>query len=144
MNLSVVKKEPKKENEGKFTGVTTEGPSCRMCSGTHFFWKCKKYKNLTGIKRWEFVKELNICFNCFQDGHKSPSYPSSNTCFRSDCGKKHHTSLHDYYTERGESRKASKRNKQKPDPKKDSGKEKADTNVETVAAVKEDEMAHFE
>ena len=80
-----------------------------MCNASHCFWRCGKYKELTEVKKLEFVKALRICFNCFQAGHTTPSCPFSNTCLKYDCRKKHHTSLHAYFTGRGESRKPGNR-----------------------------------
>ena len=55
----------------------------------------------------------------------TPSCPFSNTCLKFDCGKKHHTSLHEYFTERGEPRKPGNRRQ----------RQKADTKI-VVAAMK--------
>ena len=69
---------------------------------------------------------------------------SDNKCLKPECGKKHHTSLHSYYTEGGESsRKPSKGGKDntKPESQKDSKKKKKteEPEVEVVAAVTEEE-----
>ena len=109
----------KKENPESFTGAVEESksPSCQLCSDSHSFWKCSKYKELSATKKWEFVKNLRRCFNCLGHGHMTQACTSKNTCFKSECKQKHRTSLYDYFTARGESRKAAK-DKKKTDPKK--------------------------
>ena len=110
----------KKDDSNNFTGAleeTSSTPSCQLCNEAHSFWKCNKYKEMSAAKKWEFVKNLRRCFNCLGHGHQTQSCTSQNTCFKSGCKQKHHTSLHDYFTGRGGSRKA-ENNKRKNDQKK--------------------------
>ena len=59
----------------------------------------------------ELVRKLKICFNCLSEGHAISECPSKRTCFQSGCGKKHHTTLHEYYLERAELNKAKRKKK---------------------------------
>ena len=81
--------------------LVKEDKSCQLCKEKHQFWKCLKYKELSPQKRFEFVKGTKKCFNCFKDGHSTRKCLSKNTCFKSDCNERHHTTLHDYFIERG-------------------------------------------
>ena len=54
----------------------------------------------------DLVKKMKKCFNCFQDGHMTRKCTSRNTCFQSGCNERHHTTLHDYFLERGRLAKA--------------------------------------
>ena len=99
-------KDRKKGDGDKFTGNIRQDSKCQLCSEAHPFWRCPKYKNMKVQKRWEYVKKEGRCFNCFQKGHKNPQCTSQNTCFETGCNEKHHTSLHQYFIERGGKRKA--------------------------------------
>jgi hypothetical protein len=100
------KEDRKKGDERKFTGNVRDDPKCQLCSEAHNFWKCPKYKGMNADKRWEHVKRSGRCSNCLQKGHKHPKCTSRNTCFESGCNEKHHTSLHQFFTEKGGTRKA--------------------------------------
>ena len=86
--------------------------SCSLCKEKHRFFKCEKYKKLTPIKKFEFVKGKKLCFNCLKDDHFTGKCTSRNTCFERGCNEKHHTTLHDHFTER-------KRQKTEKDEKED-------------------------
>ncbi len=95
------KKKP--ETSEKFTGEflkSSELSNCRICEESHSFWKCKKFLDLKPNQRMDSVRKFQVCFNCFADGHKSDSCSSKNSCFESGCNKKHHTTLHGYFTKR--------------------------------------------
>ncbi|GFY33407.1 integrase catalytic domain-containing protein [Trichonephila clavipes] len=64
---------------------------CSYCQSNHNLNKCDAFQNLT-VKRVNFVKSNNICFNCLTRFHKS-ACKSTNKCCRK-CGKSHHTLLH--------------------------------------------------
>ena len=117
MKEVVSAEEPKKKGLHDTSLINTltknTGQECQSCGGTHTFWKCQKYKALEAPKRWEFVKELNLCMNCFKAGHKRDGCTSENVCLREGCGKKHHASLHVYFEKQEEVRKARKQKQQK-------------------------------
>ena len=81
---------------------------CAKCSQQHPFWKCKDYKSMKPSQKFDLVKKLELCANCFKQGHKRDECTSENTCFKKECGQKHHTSLHDYFLKREEARKAAR------------------------------------
>ena len=137
-------------------GATVQ--ECQACEGQHALWKCNKYKALTSSKKWEFVKGLQLCMNCFKQGHRRDSCSSKNVCLKEGCGKKHHASLHDFFVERDESFKAAKakkkaeKEKEKENPEVDGGDanegaenggavmlcsgDQDDSEVQTVNAIK--------
>ena len=62
--------------------------------------KCEDFKKLPQSERWQLVKSLHWCYNCFKafkSGHASSSCSSHFTCRASGCSQKHHTILHDYF-----------------------------------------------
>ena len=101
----------KKGHEESHLGLSLEEGICSMCKGNHPFYKCMKYKALKPTERMELVRKLKICFNCLSEGHAISECPSKRTCFQSGCGKKHHTTLHEYYLERAELNKAKRKKK---------------------------------
>ena len=107
------------------------GEKCLLCKGKHTFNKCKEYKDKKPTKRMEFVKSIDLCFNCFLPGHKQTSCTSTNTCLINKCGKKHHSSLHGYFLEREESQKAAKEKKNKEE----AAKSANDTNTINMCSV---------
>ena len=77
-----------------------EVPQCPLCKGKHSFWKCQKYKRLEPVKKFEYVKSLRLCFNCFSDAHMSSKCTLRGACQECREGeKKHHPSLHKYFLE---------------------------------------------
>ena len=113
-----IQDEPKKkgiDNNSTHIALTSSmgesGEKCQICAEKHPFNKCKEYKAKKPIKKVELVKSIDLCFNCFKSGHKHVNCTSDNTCFVKGCGKKHHTSLHDYFLEKEKSLKAAKEKK---------------------------------
>ena len=84
---------------------------CRVCKGNHAFWKCNEYKGFDASKKFELVKGLDLCMNCFKPGHKKDGCTSENKCLKEGCGKKHHASLHAFFVKRDEMRKAARAKK---------------------------------
>ena len=67
---------------------------CPICKEGHKFYKFQKYKELTSI-------EANkLCCSCFEKFHFASKCKSRNTCFKEDCSKKHHATLHGYFVQR--------------------------------------------
>ena len=48
------------------------------------------------------VCKSNVCFNCLGGDHKKSDCSSKNSCFHSGCTKKHHTTLHEFFTDKDE------------------------------------------
>ena len=58
------------QGEKKLTyTVIKKDKKCQLCDDHHQFWKCSKYTEFSPQKKFEFVKSLKKCFNCFKDGH---------------------------------------------------------------------------
>ena len=69
------------------------------------------------------VLKFQVCFNCLNNSHKIPDCASKNTCFQDGCGKKHHTTLHDFFLERAKIRKEKRLKKKKKDQPQDAQEE---------------------
>ncbi|XP_058789801.1 uncharacterized protein LOC131663419 [Phymastichus coffea] len=67
---------------------------CPKCQGSHQLFKCDSFKSLEVQSRWDFAIMNKLCFNCLWT-HK---LPCSSTKTYKECGKRHHTLLHNTNT----------------------------------------------
>ena len=100
------KKQEYRKHERKSIVATTniQKISCNLCKEKHRFFKCQQYKDFTPKRKFEFVKGKELCFNCLKDDHFTGKCSSKNTCFQRGCNERHHTTLHDYFMERKQTR----------------------------------------
>ena len=61
---------------------------------TSFDHSCPQYLDSSIQDRIHHVQSLHLCFNCLGQSHLKKNCPSSNRCFKPNCGALHHTSLH--------------------------------------------------
>ncbi len=95
-----------KPKEEKFNAkVNMFDLKCQLCQESHGIWKCPRYLELNPFRRMEKARRYKLCFNCFNEGHAIEACESRKTCFTSGCNEKHHTTLHEYFMERGRIRK---------------------------------------
>ncbi len=66
--------------------------SCKHCEGAHQLYQCTLLKEMTPDKRCAVVKSLNLCLNCFREGHFYKECRSESRCRK--CNKLHNTFLH--------------------------------------------------
>jgi len=66
--------------------------SCTLCENSHYLGNCSKFRAMDVSKRFEFVKQKQLCYNCLQANHNIKKCPSKKSC--STCGKRHHTQIH--------------------------------------------------
>ncbi len=65
---------------------------CRNCKkGQHLLIECADFSSKSPHQRYNVIKKLGICLNCFGDGHSNAECRWS-VC--KECGQKHHTLLH--------------------------------------------------
>ncbi|GFU34850.1 hypothetical protein NPIL_307931, partial [Nephila pilipes] len=64
---------------------------CLLCKNVHALYKCESFLNLTPEKRYAFVRNNNLCLDCFSL-HKVAYYRYKLTCII--CKSKHHLLLH--------------------------------------------------
>ena len=67
--------------------------SCKMCGKTHDLDVCKEYLKKTLQERREFLKDKDLCFACYQAGHRSNGCARRKTC--KTCSRRHPTGFHD-------------------------------------------------
>lgn len=65
---------------------------CHYCRGKHFLINCESFRNTLSSQRLEFVKEKDLCINCYDASHRVGNCPHDPRCVR--CSQKHHTKLH--------------------------------------------------
>ena len=67
---------------------------CVMCQQTHDIQSCDKFAALTVDDRAALAGRYGLCFNCLARGHVSATCPSDVRCEAENCGKRHHSLLH--------------------------------------------------
>ena len=72
--------------------------TCLYCGvkgvGGHMMMDCPTVKDPK--ERMNIIRKLSRCTSCLSKNHRFFECPSQKTCF---CQKKHHTSLHDWFTQ---------------------------------------------
>ena len=127
--------EPKKkspEDPSHINSLSNKPPAaktCDACGKEHPLWKCKDYKAAEPEKRWEIAKTAELCMNCFSKGHKRDKCPSNNKCLIAECGKKHHSSLHKFFTQRDEALKAERERRRREAEQRDEQPERVNNDV---------------
>ena len=56
---------------------------------------CDKFRSKSVDERKEFVKKKSLCWNCMWKWHVAKGCISKYSCRKEDCGKRHHTLLHE-------------------------------------------------
>ena len=88
-NYNVFKTSEKYENKDKIF-------MCWLCSGNHKVSVCPEITVLSHAEKIKLVKDKNLCFNCLSNTHLINNCISKFSCRVSNCGKRHHTILHQY------------------------------------------------
>ena len=70
--------------------------SCPSNENCQFLYKCTHFQSLPPCIRRDHIRKLKMCFNCFE-GHHVDKCTSKNVYRNNNCGKKHHTLLHDSF-----------------------------------------------
>ncbi|XP_031334025.1 uncharacterized protein LOC116164038 [Photinus pyralis] len=69
----------------------TIASSCYYCKENHYLYQCPNFLKLTIQNRWNEVKRLKLCVNCFRGNHYNNECKSA-SCKK--CDRKHNTLLH--------------------------------------------------
>lgn len=69
-----------------------EDSKCPLCCDKHRLMFCQEFNKMNITKRYQFVKEKNLCFNCLSNSHQSMNCTSKSRC--KTCQKAHHSMLH--------------------------------------------------
>ena len=77
---------------------------CIYCKIDHKIEDCLKFANLPISDRVTFNRRNRLCDNCFKGGHISSFCRSKSLCTFKDCSRKHHTLLHQNFTDRSYNR----------------------------------------
>ena len=89
--LATKSEETDRSNETQQQQVT----HCPVCTASHHLSRCWKYKDKSSADKMSLVRAKKLCINCLRPGHFSQKCSSKFTCRVANCGKRHHTSLHD-------------------------------------------------
>lgn len=74
---------------------TYSAVKCSFCNeSSHKIYSCFKFKNLTPVDKFKFVKSKKMCFNCFNSQHMIDQCMSRHCNI---CNQKHNTLLHGYF-----------------------------------------------
>ena len=68
--------------------------ACPIDNEKHHLGKCPDFLKKLVQERINFVRSSNLCFNCLSSRHKVEDCKSTLRCQVTNCGKRHHTSLH--------------------------------------------------
>ena len=79
-----------------FQPSSEKGVVCPNNGRCQYLYKCSHFQDLSPLDRREHVKKLKLCFNCF-GSHHVQQCTSKNVCRSADCGKKHHTMIHENF-----------------------------------------------
>ncbi|XP_055922945.1 uncharacterized protein LOC129953645 [Eupeodes corollae] len=80
------------DQKGVRSHMVETSTGCPNCKEDHFLSACKSFCSLSLEARREFVKENNLCFNCFRSGHSSNRCRFNLRCKL--CNKRHNTLVH--------------------------------------------------
>ncbi|XP_071036456.1 uncharacterized protein [Parasteatoda tepidariorum] len=86
---------PKKAFENNVVVNKTEN-LCNICNENHSIVNCPMYNKMSVDDRWKVVKSKKLCINCLRKFHMANKCRFTNTC--KACHRKHHTSLHRFYS----------------------------------------------
>lgn len=65
---------------------------CSYCKGKHYIYNCKEFIKLAVDKRYDFVQNNNLCFNCLIPNHPVLKCKQLTSC--KICHKRHHSLIH--------------------------------------------------
>lgn len=87
-----VKGPNKISNKGFSRSSLSYNDKCLICNpDRHWFSKCSKFMSLNASERFNEIKKLHLCLNCFKPNHMSSQCTLSNC---NKCGKPHNVLLH--------------------------------------------------
>lgn len=69
--------------------------SCQFCKQSHWIDKCDEFLKKGASARYSWFFDNRRCFICGRTGHRVDACKSRRMC--QQCGRRHHTVLHDYY-----------------------------------------------
>lgn len=75
-----------------FNSNSNDNPCIFGCRSNHLLKNCNSFKSSNFETKYKFIKDKNLCLNCFSSNHKVSVCPSKFTCLK--CRSKHHTYLH--------------------------------------------------
>ena len=74
--------------------VTKGNLTCYLCSKDHLLKNCFAFCNKSLNDKYEFMKQKQLCFNCFKQGHVAKFCLQDKACTVEGCQGKHHELLH--------------------------------------------------
>ena len=78
------------------SGQKPATPKCFLHPGSeHRTDECRLFLDKSVRERSDLVNERRACFNCLNIGHTSRTCKSRKQCQQKECGRNHHTLLHD-------------------------------------------------
>ena len=67
---------------------------CPCCRKHHLLDICPEFLKLNVESRWNEIRKLRLRFLCLKGNHQFKECKSDNRCSVNNCGRKHHTVLH--------------------------------------------------
>lgn len=91
LNVSYNNKIPTNQRVVKSHAATINERNCAICKQMHYINQCPTFIQMTPKERYQKIKELKLCHNCFK-GHFVKVCPSKFNC--KHCKQRHHSLLH--------------------------------------------------
>lgn len=76
-----------------YAATEDQKTECFCCGAEHITTECKKLKAMPVEKRWEWAKEIRICFRCLNSKHRRFRCKKK-ACGVKECRRPHHALLH--------------------------------------------------
>ena len=69
--------------------------TCWLCYDKHKLHQCEMFKSKSLPEKKVIVEKERLCWNCLAKGHQNKECKSTVKCRITNCGKRHHTLLHE-------------------------------------------------
>ncbi len=80
--------------ESNATSPAPKPPFCFKCRGDHYINHCTEFTKMSPDERLRFVRESNLCWNCYGTRHNAKNCKKHSFC-KHGCETKHSDLLHD-------------------------------------------------
>ena len=84
-----------RSNHGKIMQSEDNKLTCWLCNDKHKLHQCEMFKSKSLPEKKVIVEKERLCWNCLAKGHQIKECKSTVKCRITNCGKRHHTLLHE-------------------------------------------------
>ena len=84
-----------RSSHGKILESEVNKLTCWLCNDKHKLHQCEMFKSKSLPEKKVIVEKERFCWNCLAEGHQIKECKSNVKCRITNCGKRHHTLLHE-------------------------------------------------